>query len=87
MKKSSPIEIQKNGSLPIKCFTGEGLLPDEPAQKQLQKLADFPGLKYHVAVLPDVHFKRCVAAAGNRRRHQLRYPRDVISGARQRINR
>mgnify|MGYP005725614987 CR=1 FL=1 len=53
----TPINIQSNSGLPIKCFTGESLLPDEPAREQLEALAAIPGLQHHVAVLPDVHYK------------------------------
>lgn len=57
-----PIELQlsergANGRLPIRCFTGEHLLPDEPAQDQLAELSTVPGLVGHIAVLPDVHYK------------------------------
>jgi len=52
-----PIDIAKNGSVPIRCFTGEALLPDGTAREQLDKLASIPGLDRHVSVLPDVHAK------------------------------
>ena len=55
--KPEPIEIKTENGLPIKCFTGESLLPDEPATKQLEELATISGLTHHVAVLPDVHYK------------------------------
>ena len=55
---AEPLEIgSTNGTLPIRCFTGEELLPDEPSRRQLAKLAALTGLDEYVAVLPDVHFK------------------------------
>jgi tRNA-splicing ligase RtcB (3'-phosphate/5'-hydroxy nucleic acid ligase) len=54
----APLEIPTTpGALPIRCFTGEDLLPDEPARRQLAELAALPGLDRHVTVLPDVHVK------------------------------
>jgi tRNA-splicing ligase RtcB len=54
-----PIEISTgNGALPIRCFTGDELLPDQPSRQQLAELAALPGLDDCVTVLPDVHFKR-----------------------------
>ena len=53
----TPIEIQKDGALPIRCFTSEKLLPDEAARKQLNTMASIDGLKQHISVLPDVHYK------------------------------
>jgi tRNA-splicing ligase RtcB len=53
-----PLEIETApGALPIRCFTGEDLLPDEPARRQLVELATVPALHGYVAVLPDVHVK------------------------------
>jgi tRNA-splicing ligase RtcB len=53
-----PIEIGKApGRLPIRCFTGTALLPDQAARRQLADLAVLPGLDHSVTVLPDVHFK------------------------------
>ena len=53
-----PLEIAAGpGALPIRCFTGEDLLPDEPARRQLVELAAVPGLHGYVTVLPDVHVK------------------------------
>ncbi len=57
MKRPAPIEIQSNGGLPIRCFTNETLLPDQAAQKQLRLIATLPGLRHHITVLPDVHYK------------------------------
>jgi tRNA-splicing ligase RtcB len=55
---ATPLELPgARGSLPIRCFTGEELLPDERARVQLAELAAVPGLHGYVAVLPDVHFK------------------------------
>jgi tRNA-splicing ligase RtcB len=42
--------------VPIRCFGGERLRPDEPAQRQLDELAALPGVR-EVTVLPDVHYK------------------------------
>jgi tRNA-splicing ligase RtcB len=54
-----PFEIASaDGALPIRCFTGEDLLPDEPSRRQLAQLAASSALDEYVAVLPDVHFKR-----------------------------
>lgn len=54
----APLEIPTApGALPIRCFTGEDLLPDEPARRQLAELAAMPGLHGYVTVLPDVHVK------------------------------
>ena len=54
-----PIEISTgNGALPIRCFTGNELLPDKQSRRQLAELAALPGLDDCVTVLPDVHFKR-----------------------------
>src|SRR5439155_1283538 len=54
-----PIEISTgNGALPIRCFTGDELLPDQTSRQQLAELATLPGLDDWVTVLPDVHFKR-----------------------------
>jgi tRNA-splicing ligase RtcB len=56
---AEPLEIAAvDAGLPIRCFTGEALLPDEPSRRQLAELAAFPGLDGYIAVLPDVHFKR-----------------------------
>jgi tRNA-splicing ligase RtcB len=56
--KRRPHEIApRNGGLPIRCFTGGELLPDEGARGQLEALAAVPGLDRYVAVLPDVHRK------------------------------
>jgi tRNA-splicing ligase RtcB (3'-phosphate/5'-hydroxy nucleic acid ligase) len=53
-----PLELTTdNGALPIRCFTGEQLAPDEAARRQLAELSALPGLDEHVTVLPDVHFK------------------------------
>ncbi len=45
------------GALPIRCFTGAQLLPDEAARRQLAELSVLPGLNEYVSVLPDVHYK------------------------------
>src|SRR5919204_5286005 len=56
---AEPIDITApDGLRPIRCFTGEELLPDEPSRRQLAELAALPGLDDYVAVLPDVHFKQ-----------------------------
>lgn len=46
-----------DGSVPIRCFVDEQLLPDEPARRQLEEIAAKPGVEQYVAVLPDVHYK------------------------------
>ena len=55
----SGLELEHAGAtgVPIRCFGGEDLRPDEPAQRQLEELAALPGVQEHVAVLPDVHYK------------------------------
>jgi len=45
------------GSVPIRCFGGEELQPDEPSWRQLEEMAALPGARGHVTVLPDVHYK------------------------------
>jgi tRNA-splicing ligase RtcB len=47
-----------DGALPIRCFTGGLLAPDEASRRQLAELSTLPGLDDYVAVLPDVHFKQ-----------------------------
>src|SRR5439155_11422787 len=55
---SEQIEISTgNGALPIRCFTGNELLPDQRSRRQLAELAALPGLDDCVTVLPDIHFK------------------------------
>ncbi len=46
-----------NGAVPIRCFGGDRLLPDEDARRQLEELAALPGVEQYVTVLPDVHYK------------------------------
>jgi tRNA-splicing ligase RtcB len=59
MPPSDPIDLPAfNGGRPIRCFTGEALLPDDAARHQLSQLAAVEGVDRYVAVLPDVHFKR-----------------------------
>jgi len=48
---------RKQGTVPIRCFTNEELLPDASAQRQLEELAALPGVEEYVTVLPDVHYK------------------------------
>jgi tRNA-splicing ligase RtcB len=56
---SAPVDLTPNGtSTPIRCFTGEQLLPDAAAQEQLAQLSALEGLDEYVTVLPDVHFKQ-----------------------------
>ncbi|RPI53953.1 MAG: hypothetical protein EHM55_12250, partial [Acidobacteria bacterium] len=45
------------GALPIRCFTGAQLMPDDAARRQLAELSALAGLNEYVAVLPDVHYK------------------------------
>jgi tRNA-splicing ligase RtcB len=53
-----PIETTSgNGGVPIKFFTTPELMPDAATLAQLQELAEAPGLRHHVAVLPDIHRK------------------------------
>jgi len=49
--------VADEGALPIRCFTGSQLMPDEAARRQLAELSVLPGLNEYVTVLPDVHFK------------------------------
>jgi len=54
-----PFEIAPvNGAVPVRCFTGSGLFPDDASRRQLADLAAVRGLTGYVAVLPDVHFKQ-----------------------------
>jgi len=53
-----PLETTpKNGGLPIKFFLTPEMMPDAATVSQLEELANSSGLKYHVAVLPDIHRK------------------------------
>jgi tRNA-splicing ligase RtcB len=45
------------GPVPIRCFGGENLLPDELSRAQLEELAAMPGVEEYVTVLPDVNYK------------------------------
>lgn len=45
------------GTVPIRCFGGSALQPDELAWRQLADMATLPGVSGHVTVLPDVHSK------------------------------
>ena len=49
--------IADQGALPIRCFTGVQLMPDDASRRQLAELSSLPGLNEYVTVLPDVHFK------------------------------
>jgi len=54
-----PLEIATgHRAVPVRCFTGGELLPDEASQRQLNEIAALEGVDEYVAVLPDVHFKR-----------------------------
>jgi tRNA-splicing ligase RtcB len=54
-----PVDLPStNGARPVRCFTGEALLPDDAARQQLAQLANVDGVDAYIAVLPDVHFKR-----------------------------
>jgi len=54
----APLElIPKNGGLPIRFFLTPDMMPDAETVAQLEQLAGSQGLKYHVAVLPDIHRK------------------------------
>jgi hypothetical protein len=56
---TDPIDLPRaDGARPIRCFTGEALLPDDAARQQLAQLAAVDGVDVYVTVLPDVHFKR-----------------------------
>jgi len=44
-------------AIPIRCFGGKDLQPDEPAWRQLNEMAALSGAREHVTVLPDVHYK------------------------------
>ena len=58
IQNCQPIDLPTvNGSRPIRCFGSPDLLPDEPAARQLERLASLPGVRQYVAVLPDVHYK------------------------------
>lgn len=53
-----PVNITADaGALPVRCFTGAQLMPDEAARRQLAELSTLPGLDEYVTVLPDVHYK------------------------------
>ena len=53
-----PVELATDaGAVPVRCFTGERLLPDEAARRQLEEVSALSGLDEYVTVLPDVHFK------------------------------
>src|SRR6185436_18619814 len=45
------------GAVPIRCFGGEALQPDELSWRQLADMDTLPGVRAHVTVLPDVHAK------------------------------
>ena len=55
------IDVQNDpastGTVPIRCFGGDALQPDEQAWRQLNEMAALPGAREHVTVLPDVHYK------------------------------
>jgi tRNA-splicing ligase RtcB len=53
-----PVELtEREGAVPVRCFTGVHLLPDAASRQQLAALSALPGLSEYVAVLPDVHYK------------------------------
>ncbi len=53
-----PIEKMSGAkALPIKFFLTPDMMPDDETIAQLESLAKASGLKYHVAVLPDIHRK------------------------------
>lgn len=55
---SQPFDLATDkGGVPIRCFTGAQLLPDEAARRQLAELSAMSGLDQYVTVLPDVHYK------------------------------
>ena len=49
--------VPHEGALPIRCFTGVHLMPDDASRRQLEELSALKGLNEYVTVLPDVHFK------------------------------
>ncbi len=57
MLTCQPVELETQGGVPVRCFAGDGLLPDRRATSQLLRLAAMPELAQYVAVLPDVHSK------------------------------
>ncbi len=58
-RPAAPVDLRTaDDARPIRCFTGEALLPDDRARQQLAQLAAVNGVDGYVAVLPDVHFKR-----------------------------
>jgi tRNA-splicing ligase RtcB len=62
MKLESPMHAPlettpRNGGLPIKFFLTPDRMPDGATIAQLEELANSPGLKHYVAVLPDIHRK------------------------------
>jgi hypothetical protein len=50
-------KLASTGAVPIRCFGGKDLQPDEPAWRQLHEMAALRGAREHVTVLPDVHYK------------------------------
>jgi tRNA-splicing ligase RtcB len=44
-------------AVPIRCFGGDHLQPDEQSRLQLAEMAGLAGASEHVTVLPDVHYK------------------------------
>lgn len=53
-----PVDLGENhGTAPVRCFTGEALMPEPDAERQLRRVAAMREVTRHVAVLPDVHFK------------------------------
>jgi tRNA-splicing ligase RtcB len=51
------LDATTTAHVPIRCFGGETLQPDEPAWRQLHEMAGLQGAREHVTVLPDVHYK------------------------------
>jgi tRNA-splicing ligase RtcB len=53
-----PIErLSGANALAVKFFLTPDMMPDAETMAQLERLAKAPGLKHHVAVLPDIHRK------------------------------
>jgi len=53
----APIEATPEGGRPLRYFLTPEMLPDAETVAQLENLARTPGLRHHVAVLPDIHRK------------------------------
>jgi hypothetical protein len=75
------LDHASTGAVPIRCFGGKDLQPDEPAWRQLNEMAALPGAREHVTVLPDVHYKsRNPAPSGTVLGRDAIFPRAIDDG-------